>query len=140
MNAKKLVEISGVWLTTYRYRNSIKNADLESKHYMRAYTEDDSIVMETIPEFNDSYMIARFSRDGNVLTGTWQETTSFTGDYKGAVYHGAAHLIISEDSQSIKGKWVGFGRKMDVKTGDWVFEYLGKDKSVIELVDRSKTK
>lgn len=129
-------KISGIWLTTYTYYNSGRDAEFESKHYVRAYSKDNLIIMETIPELNESYMLARFSRDDKILTGTWQEGTNPHGDYQGAIYHGAAQLIISDDGKSIKGKWVGFGKNMDIKTGNWEFQYLGEDVSAI--LDQAK--
>jgi hypothetical protein len=123
---------SGIWLSTYTYHSSVRDANLESKHYVRAYPKKDLLIMETIPEVNDSYMLARFTLDGNIATGTWQEGTSPKGAYKGVIYHGAGQLIISDDGKSFKGKWVGFGKTMEVKTGDWEFTYLGEDVSVVK--------
>jgi hypothetical protein len=68
-------------------------------------------------------MLARFSLDLNgkskVVTGTWEEQTAKEGHYKGAIYQGAAQLILSDDGDSLKGKWVGFGKNLEVNTGDW---------------------
>lgn len=136
MSDNNLSKISGVWLTTYKYHNSHRDVELESKHYVRAYTKDNLIIMETIPEYNDSYMLARFSQDDKILTGTWQEGTDPKGDYEGAIYHGAGQLIVSDDGKSIEGKWVGFGKKMDIKTGKWEFKYLGED--VSSIVDHAQ--
>jgi hypothetical protein len=124
--------ISGIWLSTYMYHSSMRDKDLEGRHYVRAYPKGDLLIMETIPGANDSYMLARFNLDGNIATGTWQEGTSPKGDYKGAIYHGAGQLVLSEDKKSLKGKWVGFGKTMEVKTGTWEFTYVGEDKSVIK--------
>lgn len=129
--AKASRSIRGIWSTTYTYHNSARDIDLESKHYVKVRTIDNLVVMETLSDFNDSYMLAKFSQNEDTLTGTWMEKTSTTGDYKGVVYHGAAQLVLSEDSKTIKGKWIGFGKNMEVKTGDWQFIYLGEDPSFI---------
>jgi hypothetical protein len=47
-------------------------------------------------------------------------------------------LIISKDHKRMKGKWVGFGKEMEVKTGPWEFIYLGEDESAIEK-DKNKS-
>lgn len=123
--------IRGIWSTTYTYHNSARDIDLESKHYVKVRTIDNLVVMETLSDFNDSYMLAKFSQNEDILTGTWIEKTSITGDYKGVTYHGAAQLVLSGDGKTIKGKWIGFGKNMEVKTGEWQFIYLGEDPSFI---------
>jgi len=128
-NVSRLI---GLWRSYYTYRSSDRGEDFESLHYVRLYPKGDSLIMETIPEANEAYMVARLTLDGNVATCSWQESTSPKGDYKGAMYHGAGQLIISEDGKSMKGKWVGFGKNMEVKTGPWEFTYLGDDMSVLD--------
>ena len=91
--------------------------------------------METIPAANEAYMIVRFSIDGNIATGSWQEFTSPKGDYKGAMYHGVGQLIIAEDRKAMKGRWVGFGKNMEVKTGPWEFTYIGESLSVLDQLE-----
>lgn len=125
-------QISGIWRSDYTYRSSDRNADFQSQHYVRMYPKGGELVIESIPSANDSYLVARFWLDGDVATGSWQEVTSLKGDYKGAIYHGAAQLIVSKDRKHIAGKWVGFGKKMEVKTGPWEFTYLGEDESAID--------
>jgi hypothetical protein len=125
-------KFSGIWESTYTYHSSIRDADIDSCHYVYIHPQGDVLVMETVPEINDSYMLARFTLDGKVATGTWQEGTSPKGDYKGVIYHGAGQLILSDDGKSFAGKWVGFGKDMGIKTGTWEFRYLGKDSSVVK--------
>jgi hypothetical protein len=125
-------QLSGIWRTSYTYHNSDRQKELESVHYVRLYPKDHAIVIETIPRANEAYMLAKFSLDGNIATGSWQQSTSPKGDYKGVLYHGAAQLIISEDGKHMKGKWVGFGKNMEVKTGPWEFTYLGEDATVLD--------
>lgn len=131
-NTPHLNNFSGIWLSDYTYHSSSKDEKLVSQHYVRVYPKGNELVIESVPEVNDSYMLARFSVDGDVATGSWQEVTDPKGDYKGTIYHGAAQLIISKDGKSLKGQWVGFGKNMDVKTGPWEFSYLGEDLSVID--------
>jgi len=129
--------LSGIWRSDYTYRSSAREKDFDSSHYVRMYPKGGELVVESVPDLNSSYLVARFWLDGDVATGSWQEVTSLESEYKGAIYHGAAQLIISEDHKSMKGKWVGFGKKMEVKTGPWTFTYLGEDVSVVEA-DKKK--
>jgi hypothetical protein len=125
-------DFSGIWLSNYIYHSSSSDEDRTSQHYMRILQEGDTIVFESVPELNDSYMVARFTIDNNVATGSWQEVTSTEGDYKGAIYHGAAQMIIADDHKKLEGKWVGFGKTMDVKTGPWSISYVAETVDGIE--------
>jgi hypothetical protein len=102
---------------------------------VRLYPKGDGFVIETVSKVNDSYMLARFSLDENVATGSWQQATSPKGDYQGVEYHGAGQLIVSDDGKRMVGKWVGFGKNMEVKTGPWEFTYLGNDPSVLDNLE-----
>ncbi len=117
---------SGIWRSDYTYHNSERDEDRLSQHYVRMYPKGSELIIESVPELNDSYTLARFSIDGNVATGSWQEVTDPKGDYQGTIYHGAAQLIVAEDGKSLEGKWVGFGKNMEVKTGPWKFVYIGE--------------
>lgn len=123
---------TGIWRSDYTYHNSDRNEDLLSQHYVRMYPKGNELIVESVPNVNESYMLARFSVDGTVLTGSWQEATDPKGDYKGTIYYGAAQLIISDDGKKFKGKWVGFGKNMEVKTGPWEFVYVGADESALK--------
>jgi hypothetical protein len=126
-------DFSGIWLSNYVYHSSSSDEDRTSQHYMRILQEGDTIVFESIPELNDSYMVARFTLDDNVATGSWQEVTDTQGEYKGAVYHGAAQMIIADDRKTLEGKWVGFGKQMEVKTGPWTISYVAETADQIQL-------
>lgn len=131
-NNTSVNNLSGIWRSDYVYHSSGKDADLQSRHYVRLYPKGGELVVESISGANSSYLVARFWLDGDVATGSWQEVTSLEGEYNGAIYHGAAQLIIDAERTHMEGKWVGFGKKMEVKTGPWKFTYLGEDESVIE--------
>jgi len=131
-------QLSGIWRSDYTYHNSSRDEDMQSEHYVRLYPKGGELVVESLPSANESYLVARFWLDGDVATGSWQEVTSLQGDYKGTIYHGAAQLIIAKDRKSLEGKWVGFGKNMEVKTGPWKFTYMGDDESVIPEDKRAK--
>lgn len=121
----------GIWRSDYSYHNSRLDEDQVSQQYVRVYRKGDELIAESIPEPSGSYMNARFSMDGDIATGSWQQVTNPSGGYGGIIYHGAAQLILSEDKKSLKGKWVGFGKNMEVKTGPWEFVYIGADESAL---------
>ena len=129
---------TGIWRSDYTYHSSDRDADATSVHYVRLYPKGGELVLESIPEANSSYLVARFWLDDHVATGSWQEVTSTEGDYHGAIYHGAAQLIIDDDYKAMSGKWVGFGKRMEVKTGPWTLTYLGEDPAVIERDKQSE--
>jgi hypothetical protein len=121
----------GIWRSDYSYNNSELNADEVSQQYVRIYRKSGELIVESIPDPEGSYMYARFSIDGNIVTGSWQQVTSPRGDYKGIIYHGAAQLLLTDNGTKLSGKWVGFGKKMEIKTGPWKFVYIGEDESAL---------
>jgi hypothetical protein len=125
-------DFSGIWRSDYTYHSSDLNEDRLSQHYVRMYPKGNELIIESVPGLNDSYMLARFSIDSNVVTGSWQEVTDPKGSYKGIIYHGAGQLIISDDRKEMKGKWVGFGKNMEVKTGPWKFTYIAEDEDALK--------
>lgn len=118
-------ELSGVWKSDYKFRTSEKDSDSESVQYVRMYPRGGELVVETLP--GDDYFVARFWLDGDVATGSWQGISAPESERHGAIYHGAVQMVISKDRTNMKGKWVGFGKKMEVKTGPWQFTYVGEE-------------
>lgn len=119
-------DLSGVWLSTYKYRSTVRKSDFVSQHYVWLRQDGKEFTIESLPDVNDSYLSARFVAHKNVATGTWEDRTAQEGYYKGYVYYGAAQLIFDKDWKRLAGKWVGFGLKMDIKTGPWEIVYIGK--------------
>jgi hypothetical protein len=122
---------SGIWRSDYTYHSSDRDEDLLSQHYVRMYPKGNELIVESVPNVNESYMLARFTVDNNVLTGSWQDVTDPKGDYKGSIYYGAAQLMLTDDKK-LTGKWVGFGKNNEVKTGPWQFIYIGEDESALK--------
>ena len=120
-------KLSGVWRSRYRYTSSARKGEFENEHLMRMHQRNDGLVIESIPKADKSYLIVHLILDGNIATGTWQEETEQGGYYKGAIYHGAIQLVLSTDKKHLEGKWVGFGRDMEVNVGPWSFDYIGKE-------------
>jgi len=119
---------SGVWRSRYTYPSSSRKDDFTSEQLVVAYQKGNKLVFESV-KGNDSYLAVRLSIDhqDDVATGTWQESTSPEGHYKGSVYHGAIQLIIDEDKHQLRGKWLGFGKDHEINVGPWEFTYVGDD-------------
>lgn len=117
----------GVWESSYSYPSSGRGATFEGHHFVRLYQKEKHLVFESIPETSKSYLVVRLSIDDDIATGSWQEQTETNGYYKGAMYYGALQLVVSEDNKKMVGKWVGFGKDMEVNVGPWEFSYVGKD-------------
>ncbi|NUR58452.1 MAG: XRE family transcriptional regulator, partial [Catenulispora sp.] len=66
------------------------------------------------------------SVERNVITGTWRERTGPEGYYIGATYHGAMQLLAQPTGRRLIGKWVGFGKDMDVNSGPWELSFLNR--------------
>jgi hypothetical protein len=110
---------TGIWLSEYTYHSTTKDADINAKGYVRVFEKDTTLVIESVPGLMESYCLLRLTKDGDILTGSWQEHTSPHGDYKGAVYYGAIQMVLSDNGKAMSGQWVGFGKRMDIKTGPW---------------------
>jgi hypothetical protein len=116
----------GIWKSSYHYPSSGRGQELEGHHFVRLHQKDNHLVFESAAETSTSYLIIRLSIEDNIATGSWQEQTEQDGYYKGAVYYGAIQLVVSEDGKKMSGKWVGFGKDMQVNVGPWELEYVGK--------------
>ncbi|SRR6266496_12666 len=116
----------GIWESTYSYPSTGREGMFEGHHYTRLLQKDHHLVFESLPKVNESYLIVRLSVDDDIATGSWQEQTEPTGYYQGAVYYGAIQLVVSEDRKKLTGKWVGFGKGMEVNVGPWEFTFLGE--------------
>ena len=119
-------DFSGIWRSTFTFRSSVRgDKDFETNHYSVIHQKGPHLIIESLPN-TDSYRLTRLTLDGRVAMGTWEQQFAEDSPYKGTRYWGAIELIIDEDGNAMHGKWVGFGRNMDVKTGPWRIERIGK--------------
>lgn len=121
-------DFSGVWRSTYRVKSSSTNKVVETEHYMVMYQIDKQLVIESMPNTEGSYMMARFSLDGSIATGTYYSQNAPKSAAKGAIYYGAAQLVLDTDGKALRGKGVGFGKDMKVKMSDWELVHIGQHK------------
>lgn len=110
---------SGVWLSRYEYFSSGRGASFTGQHYVVILQHGNRLTVRSLPGSSDSPLTMDLTTDGAVVTGTWVEQTAEDGYYRGARYHGAIQMLAEPTGRRISGKWVGFGKEMDVNTGPW---------------------
>lgn len=117
-------DFSGVWRSTH-YKAGAPSAP-KTDHYMTLRLIGSQLVAESIPSANGSYLFARFTVEGNVATGTYQSENSPNTRTKGAVYYGAAQLILGKDGKEFHGMGVGFDKDMVVVPTVWELVHVGQ--------------
>ncbi len=129
---------SGVWLSRYEYFSSSRVASFTGLHYVVLLQHGDRLTVRSLPGSADSQLSMDLTIDGNVITGTWVEQTSPAGYYRGARYHGAIQMLVEPTGRRMVGKWVGFGKEMDINTGPWelVFEDASTSRTTIDRYNR----
>jgi len=129
---------SGVWLSRYQYLSSGRGATFTDQHYVVVLQHMDRLTVRSLPGSSDSALTMDLTIDGNVITGTWVEQTASDGYYRGARYHGAIQLLVEPTGRRMVGKWVGFGKEMDVNTGPWelIFEDASTTKATLDKYTR----
>lgn len=119
--------LSGVWRSTYGFvSNSRGGIKCESEYFVTIYKKGEHLIVESLPNKEESYLLLRLTLDGRVATGTWSEQTSPNGYYEGATYYGALQLILSEDGKKLAGKWLGFDRNLQINSGPWEIARIGQ--------------
>jgi hypothetical protein len=119
-------DFSGVWRSSYSYKTRGGKDVPLTEHYVTMYRKGNQLIVESIPNTEGSYMMARFSLDGRIATGSYQSQNSPRSSTKGALYYGAAQLILDDDGKALRGKGVGFGEELEVKTTDWELVHIGQ--------------
>src|SRR5688572_33047129 len=102
------LHLSGEWVSRYAYTSSGKVHTGE--HIVVLQENDAALRGRSIPQDDGSVLELQLTHDTatNTLTGTWRETTSPGGYYKGAVFHGVLQLLLQEAGKEANGKWLGF--------------------------------
>lgn len=129
---------SGVWLSRYEYYSSGRNETFTGRHHVVLLQHGDRLTARSLPRSSDGSLTMDLTVDGNVITGTWVEQTAPGGYYRGARYHGAIQLLAEPTGRRLAGKWVGFGKEMDVNTGPWelIFQDASTNKATLARYDR----
>lgn len=134
-------DYSGVWLSRYEYFSSGRNATFTGQHYVTLLQHGDRLTVRSLPGSADSSLTLDLTVDGNVVTGTWVEQTEPESYYRGARYHGSIQMLAEPTGRRMTGKWVGFGKNMDINTGPWelIFQDASTNKATLERYNRPPT-
>lgn len=129
---------SGVWLSRYEYFSSGRGDSFTGLHYVVILQHGDRLTVRSLPGSSDSPLTMDLTVDGNVVTGTWVEQTTNEGYYRGARYHGAIQMLVEPTGRRMTGKWVGFGKEMDVNTGPWelIFQDASTNKATLDSYNK----
>lgn len=122
-------DFSGLWRSSHR--KAADSQGPEIVHYMILRSVGDQLIMESISSLTGTYLLARFSLDGRIATGSYQSQhrPADPRDTALELYHGAAQLILSKDGKVFRGQGVGFDRHMAVSNTLWEVAYIGQHAS-----------
>ena len=120
MAQQQQYDFSGIWLNTYHHESDRGGGIVyETTHEMMAQRRGNKVVFQSLPKKDGSFVLARLTLDGRIASGGWEEQTSPTGPFKGERFYGPLQLVIDEDGKAMRGMWLGVGKNMYVKSGDW---------------------
>ncbi|MEV7684437.1 helix-turn-helix transcriptional regulator [Streptomyces bungoensis] len=125
---------AGIWLSRYEYYSSGRDATYTQMHYVVVLQHGNRITVRSLPGSADSTLTMDLTMDGSVLTGTWTEQTAEDSYYRGARYHGAIQMLAEPTGRRIAGKWLGFGKEMEINSGPWelVFKDASTNKATLD--------
>jgi hypothetical protein len=121
----KKYDFSGIWRSSYHYHDEPHKV-VDTEHYVTMTLKGNGLIAESLPNTEGSYLMARFSLDGPVATGTYHSQNSPRSSMKGALYYGAAQLMLDEDGKALRGMGVGFSKDMKIKATDWELVHIGQ--------------
>lgn len=121
--------LTGIWLSRYYYRSEGRDEEFVGEHYLVLRQQKNRLTAQSLPHTTGSTMTLDLITEASVITGTWRETTSPTGYYRGAVYHGTIQLVVDPSSRRMHGMWLGFSRKFSINSGRWELEWCESDTS-----------
>lgn len=129
---------SGIWLSRYEYFSSGRGETFAGLHYVVLIQHGNRLTVRSLTGSSTSTLTLDMTIDGSVLTGTWVEATDQSGYYLGAWYHGAIQMLAEPTGRRMVGKWIGFGKDMDINSGPWelVFQNASTSKATLESYNR----
>lgn len=119
-------DFSGVWRSIH-YK-TCDGVTSQTEHYMMLRAIGNELVMESLSSISGSYLLARFTLDGNVATGSYQSqrVSHKPNDNALSLYHGAAQLILEKNGKAFRGQGVGYDRHMEVQSTIWEVVRIGQ--------------
>ncbi len=112
-------DFGGIWHSIYHYKHPEIPGLSDSQHDVKFHRKGDTLIVESLPNEESSYMIMRLKLDGRLATGTWEEHTSPTGSHKREIYVGAAQFVLSEDGNVFDGMLLSVDKRNFVKSNYW---------------------
>jgi transcriptional regulator with XRE-family HTH domain len=110
--------MTGIWLSAYDYFSSGRGQSFTGKHHVLILQRGARLMARSLPAAT-SLLSLDMTANGQVVTGTWTEQTDPAGYYQGAVYHGAIQLLTEPSGHRLAGRWIGFGRELEINDGPW---------------------
>jgi len=97
---------------------------------MKSYWLGNTLILESLPNPQNAYMLIRLNIENDVATGSWHETTAPNGEFKGAQYSGSGQLVVNPQTFAMEGKWAGAGfdqklQRIRVYAGNWEITPVG---------------
>jgi hypothetical protein len=117
---------SGFWRSVCTYESSSRGEVLTDERDVVFSVLGSRVRGGSLPGPSPSRLEMDLEARGRMLTGTWLEETDPDGYYGGITFRGAVQFIVSEDRQSMSGRWVGHSRNLtEVNTGTWTLTLAG---------------
>jgi hypothetical protein len=126
---------AGIWHSRYVYPSTGREGEFIGEHYVVIRQHANRLIGQSLPHSTGSQLRIELAVDAPVATGSWRETTSPDGYYKGATYHGTLQLVVDPSGRRMRGMWLGFGQDFTVNSGQW--DLTWEDASTSKNVRRS---
>lgn len=118
----KKVSLDGIWLGTYYYKSSDSKSQTKAQHFIVFKRKGRKLYGDSNGVHEESRIILKLKIDeNNILSGTWKEETS-----QKKIYYGVIQLAIEPGGKKLKGVWVGFNKRGEIKSSVWEFEQLNE--------------
>jgi hypothetical protein len=127
-------DLAGIWHSRYVYPSTGRKSDFVGEHYLAVRQHGNRLVGQSLPHSSGSRLRIELGSEPPIATGSWRETTSPSGYYKGAVYHGTLQLVIDPSGRCMRGLWLGFDRDFTISSGRW--ELTWQDGSTAKTIQR----
>lgn len=114
---------AGIWHSRYVFPSTGRKDDFVGLHYVVARQHGNRLIGQSLPHTTGSQLRIELAIESSVATGSWRETTSPHGYYKGATYHGTLQLVIDPSGRQMNGMWLGFGRDFNINSGEWTLTW-----------------
>ncbi|MQA63668.1 MAG: hypothetical protein GEU86_19835 [Actinophytocola sp.] len=124
----------GIWHSRYIYPSTSRGKEFVGEHHMVFRQNGSRLMGQSLPHTTGSRLRIELAAEPPVATGTWRETTSPDGYYRGAAYHGTLQLVIDPSGRKMRGMWLGFAKDFQINSGQW--ELTWQEGSTSKTVQR----